>query len=560
MKKPILVSILLLTTLFVNGKTVKVLTIGNSFSEDAVENYLYELAAATNDTILIGNMYIGGATLAQHDANSQGDLSAYSYRKIVDGVNTTTASYKLSNAFKDEEWDYISFQQASPNSGQYNTFFPYITNLITYAKGYATNPNVKFVLHATWAYAQSSTHSGFANYNKDQLTMYNAIINATINVFTDAEMDVLVPTGTAIQNGRTSSLGDSFCRDGHHLELTYGRFTAACTWYETLFGKSAIDNLYIPSTVSEFKASVAKHAAHNAVINPYAFTSLSYMVGDIEEIETVPFTKQINLSFASTPTGTDWNVLAGYLLNDKIDNLKDVDNQFTAVSVMVIDQFRGINTTGPKSTTTDMNLPQGASSQSFFGNVKNWGGAIEPTAALKFSNLDAEAAYDFKIFAGRTGVTDNRETKYVLSGLIQNDTTLYLDASNNTTKTVSATAIRPNALGEIVLDLSPGPNNNNSTGFYYINAMSIAFNTSFLAVERNKVQTLQFFPNPTTDVIHVWAENNTQKISLLNIQGQEISAYYVVQQETYHTISLSHLQPGIYFLSANNQLVKVIKQ
>ena len=37
-----------------------------------------------------------------------------------------------------------------------------------------------------------------------------------------------------IQNGRSTALGDTFNRDGYHLELTYGRYTAACTWFETL--------------------------------------------------------------------------------------------------------------------------------------------------------------------------------------------------------------------------------------------------------------------------------------------------------------------------------------
>jgi len=40
---------------------LKVLAIGNSFSEDAVENYLFELAEAVGKKIIIGNLYIGGA-------------------------------------------------------------------------------------------------------------------------------------------------------------------------------------------------------------------------------------------------------------------------------------------------------------------------------------------------------------------------------------------------------------------------------------------------------------------------------------------------------------------
>ena len=41
-------------------KVVKILAIGNSFSQDAVEQYLHELAEAEGISTIIGNMYIGG--------------------------------------------------------------------------------------------------------------------------------------------------------------------------------------------------------------------------------------------------------------------------------------------------------------------------------------------------------------------------------------------------------------------------------------------------------------------------------------------------------------------
>lgn len=52
--------------------------------------------------------------------------------------------------------------------------------------------------------------------------MYNSIIRAVLATYKDADIDFVIPSGSAIQNGRTSSLGDSFNRDGIHLELTYG--------------------------------------------------------------------------------------------------------------------------------------------------------------------------------------------------------------------------------------------------------------------------------------------------------------------------------------------------
>src|SRR3546814_2901124 len=57
--------------------TIRILTIGNSFSEDAVENYLYELAEAKSIPVIIGNLYIGGASLELHAENINGNKDAY---------------------------------------------------------------------------------------------------------------------------------------------------------------------------------------------------------------------------------------------------------------------------------------------------------------------------------------------------------------------------------------------------------------------------------------------------------------------------------------------------
>ncbi|RZK76174.1 MAG: DUF4886 domain-containing protein, partial [Pedobacter sp.] len=60
---------------------IKILAIGNSFSDDAIEHYLYGLAKAGGYKVIIGNLYIGGAPLDLHLKNAQGNLDAYEYRK-----------------------------------------------------------------------------------------------------------------------------------------------------------------------------------------------------------------------------------------------------------------------------------------------------------------------------------------------------------------------------------------------------------------------------------------------------------------------------------------------
>jgi len=254
---------------------IRILAIGNSFSEDAVEEYLYGLAKAAGHRVIIGNLYIGGAPLSLHLKNAQGDLPAYEYRKVgLDGKKARFANTSLSKALADEAWDYISVQQASPNSGQFDTYLEPLPPLMAYVRERASNPKVKYIWHQTWAYAQNSTHSGFVNYDKDQLKMYAAIADASRRAMKLGHFDLLVPAGTAIQNARTSFIGDNMNRDGYHLDLNKGRYTASCAWFEVLFKQDVRQNSYRPEKVSAREAEVAQAAAHAARQKPYQISDL----------------------------------------------------------------------------------------------------------------------------------------------------------------------------------------------------------------------------------------------------------------------------------------------
>ena len=87
----------------VSAKQIKLLAIGNSFSEDAVENYLCDLVKANGDTIIIGNMYIGGCLLERHYNNSVTNSTDYSFRKIENGVLSRTSGITLREAFEQRE-------------------------------------------------------------------------------------------------------------------------------------------------------------------------------------------------------------------------------------------------------------------------------------------------------------------------------------------------------------------------------------------------------------------------------------------------------------------------
>ncbi|MDE6491474.1 MAG: DUF4886 domain-containing protein [Muribaculaceae bacterium] len=263
------------------AKELRVLAIGNSFSRDAIEQNLHELAAADGHTAIIGNLFIGGCSLARHVDNLRADRHDYVYRKIgADGVRVERSGVSIAEALADDDWDMVSVQQASPESGVYATYAASLPELVEYVRK-RVDRDTKVILHQTWAYARDARHTGFRKYGRDQMTMYDAIVDATSRAAKASKIKTVVPAGTAIQNARTSFIGDRMNRDGYHLDYAVGRFTAACAWYEKLFGGDVRNNAYAPAGMNQALARVARESAHAAVMAPGRVTDMSHLpMGD----------------------------------------------------------------------------------------------------------------------------------------------------------------------------------------------------------------------------------------------------------------------------------------
>jgi hypothetical protein len=247
--------------------TIKILTIGNSFSVDAVESYLSDLAITADVSMLIGNLYISGCSVEKHWNCAKDNLQAYDYNKIYEkGERETIKKSTLQSALMDENWDYISFQQVSSLSGIYESFFPYLENLLKYVKSNIQSPDdTKYILHMTWAYETTSTHPDFVNYGKNQTIMYEAIKTTFPRIAKTMYFDHIIPSGIAIQEMRQVTNKD-VCRDGFHLNNGLGKYTASCTWFEALSGQTVVGNSFYPEAeITQEEAFFAQEAARKAV-------------------------------------------------------------------------------------------------------------------------------------------------------------------------------------------------------------------------------------------------------------------------------------------------------
>lgn len=140
-------------------------------------------------------------------------------------------------------------------------------------------PDADLVWHMTWAYQGNSTHTGFANYGNDQMTMYNAIVDALqLKILTNSNFINIIPSGTAVQNMRTSFVGDNLTRDGYHMSYDKGRYLTALCYAKALTGCDLSQVNYTPSayTFSSSLLDAMKEAVNNAVAQPFEVTESTF--------------------------------------------------------------------------------------------------------------------------------------------------------------------------------------------------------------------------------------------------------------------------------------------
>ena len=122
---------------------LKVLAIGNSFSDDSVDE-LWKIATSWGiEDVTIGMLYIGGTSLQDHYNNILKGESGnnYTYFKYQGIHRTSRPDQTIKDGLIDEPWDVIMVQQVSGLSGvyeSYNTPEPYLQTLLDYIKNCPT--------------------------------------------------------------------------------------------------------------------------------------------------------------------------------------------------------------------------------------------------------------------------------------------------------------------------------------------------------------------------------------------------------------------------------------
>lgn len=276
------------------NNTVRVLTIGNSFAQNACK-FLSEIAADGGVELVIGTANLGGCTLERHASlakQSAGDPSNKPYTHVV---GSQRRKLSLQEYLTAEPWDFVTLQQMSALSFKSDTYHPHIDELVAIIRSLA--PNAKILIHETWAYRPDAPL--LKQWGMTQDEMHAGIVEAYASVAKQFDAG-LIPVGSAFHRFRstagrkvvvpdpdydfenptyperpnqTNSLvagwywdvkGDekSLRLDFKHANVA-GCYLAGLVWYEMLTGNDAREIRYTPRGVKDSDQAFLRELAHD---------------------------------------------------------------------------------------------------------------------------------------------------------------------------------------------------------------------------------------------------------------------------------------------------------
>ena len=279
------------------AKTVRLLTVGNSFSANATR-HLGDLAKAGGNVLIHQPIVVGGASLelhwgraALHEKDPQDPAGLYGKRSLKEQLAA-------------QAWDFVTIQQASIKSHDLATYRPYAKQLHDHIKQHA--PQAEVLIHQTWAYRCDDPRFAVAKPKAGepatQAEMYRMLTDAYTTIADELGLR-RIPVGDAFYLADTDSQwgyqpdqsydfqqqepttlpnqthslhvgwrltkakngSNKLTMDGHHANSA-GEYLGACVWYEVLFGDSAVGNEFIPMGLAKDDACFLQETAHKAVI------------------------------------------------------------------------------------------------------------------------------------------------------------------------------------------------------------------------------------------------------------------------------------------------------
>ena len=286
---------------------LRVLTIGNSFSICLGKNLPQIVRAGGKHQLELTSAYIGGCSLQTHAEHLETAAKDPSFSPYCIDIWTSADMRQhrryagnVLELLKNNTYDIVTVQQASPASWDFATYYPWADTVISYVRKY--NPAAGILIQQTWSYRADSAR--LETWGFDNIMMYRKLKEA-YRMFADKTGFDIIPTGDAIElfrkrSGRTyTALSEeerakflapdlppmandivgrdfyvkdetgelSLRKDTIHLNYR-GEYLQACVWYGKLFGENPEEIVFerqdMPHSESCLMQKCAKDALYSA--------------------------------------------------------------------------------------------------------------------------------------------------------------------------------------------------------------------------------------------------------------------------------------------------------
>lgn len=468
---------------------------------------VFSLAAATgaqNKLLFIGNSFTygegGEATLAAGGvpgifdamARAGGHPDPTTVMRAVGGVDFEyhDGSPETQAAVALDQWTHVILQNYStepthltPNGGR--SIDDHIAfGMGLYEQVIANNPDTQVILFETWSRAAwnplisgtstSTTFASTAEFQEELRTNYQLLGDVLDFTYPGNSAIRVAPVGDNIEiaGGLLPASHPDFLSlldtEGYHA-VDNGSYLAAATFYSLVYGVSP-EGL---STAPEVAALNLNITVPASLLEFTAWANVSDTIDPENQIFLIDFGGSDTTSLGASPNDPTryWNNVSsavGTSSTGSVSKLVTVLNTPTAVDLEMISRFNGSNSAGTQISGL---FPINATRDSLFGNTEPFNELSNVFPSFKLTGLNPTLDYTFTFYGSRTDVSDNRETVYTVTGATTASTTL--NAANNVDGSATVVGIAPDGSREITISLSPGPNNNNSSHFTYLNVMRV---------------------------------------------------------------------------------------
>lgn len=221
-----------------HADSLRILAIGNSYTTDGTA-YIASMARDLGIDSTSYSLYTltrGGASLKFWSGMLR-DTATFSLTKVA-GTEAGTGSKAIRTTGKlrellSQHWDIVVLQQFSHEATDYQSYNPYLRILIEAVRTEGRNPQVSIAWQLVHAYGTG--YEGNNGLVGDQ--RWEGIASVTSQMSQREGVDIIIPTGTAIQIARHTELQNEYdlTRDYVHLCYGVGRYIAAATWLQALF-------------------------------------------------------------------------------------------------------------------------------------------------------------------------------------------------------------------------------------------------------------------------------------------------------------------------------------